>query len=236
MDNRGGVIIITGNFPPKHNSVGKMIRTVTLASYLASSGYQVQVVAIDRKIAVLPEKMELFNLNPDVNVYFADNVWQQINQIRKKYQLIGRVISYVYRKMSPYDILLLNRIMNITTKIIKTNSVKNVIISTPPGKLQLLSVKLRKIFGAKINIIADYRDAWSFRKEDVKGKPVNWFNRGMGMFPAGRSFILQNELQTVTSVPEPTAFKVITLNRYSAYFCGLLIIMQLMGLEWNSNL
>ncbi len=58
-------------------------------------------------------------------------------------------------------VFLVNTFLKTALKIINDNSIKHVIVSSPPFSMQLVGYKLKKILKNNIKIISDYRDSWN---------------------------------------------------------------------------
>ena len=154
------VLIITRDFPPNHYQIGWMIRMAALAAFFHENSIEVHVIAIDSGVS--EETTEnLIDVPDDVHTYFI--LSKQQNKIHKYFKKLVFNIN-------KYDRNLLKKILCKCSEVIDKHGIKNIIISSPPGNFRILSVDLRKKYGDKLNIIADYRDAWSLRWIYVKNK------------------------------------------------------------------
>ena len=153
------ILIITRDFPPNHFQVGWMIRMAYLASYLDEQNYNVHVIAVDSG-KKNESSDELLDISENINTHFIKNTKSVFNSILKKIKIVS----------ADSDEKILKNIQKKSFDLIEKFNIDNVIISSPPGSFRKLSVPLRKKFGEKINIIADYRDSWSLRWMYVKDR------------------------------------------------------------------
>ncbi|MFW6015697.1 MAG: glycosyltransferase [bacterium] len=168
------VLIITRDFPPNLSKVGWMIRTAELANYLVKNGYQVDVLACERS----KKWPGLINVDEKVNVHsikgigsYFDVPREDVGVLELWYKVL-RKISYKFLKnhIVDFDQLDKNKYINEALKIIKKKNIKNVFVSAPPCSLHLVAEEIKNNLGNKINLIVDYRDAWTLRKSFIKGR------------------------------------------------------------------
>ncbi len=177
------VLIITRDFPPNSPKVGWMIRMGSLANFLAANGVEVHVVCTDR----YKSWPELFNLDNDITVHTVKGVsgyWNVPNEnasftgkiIKKFISLLNLILKKIIIDIDQLDV---NRYFISASRVIDDQSIKNVLISIPPASLLQVGKKLKIHYEESINIIADYRDAWTLRKiyivdkDDIQLKKMN---------------------------------------------------------------
>jgi hypothetical protein len=156
------LLIIVYKFPPM-GGVGAR-RWVKFSKYLVRSGYKVHILTVDYKFK------DIVTWSSDVEKSIL------IHKFKSKYPLwllsesdsfflkqIKRYSNFILRKLfffldvSQFDA---RSILRQAKKVIKENSVKNVIASGPPFSINYIASYL-KIDFSDINLIQDYRDNWN---------------------------------------------------------------------------
>jgi hypothetical protein len=162
------VLIITRDFAPYCSVVGWMIRCVSLAGFLADSGYDVYVLAVKRE-----KSFPLLYLNEKIKGEYLDVFLEKSNIPKENYtnlsgfrnwfrNIFQKHIAqkYLIDTLHPYA----GKIARKAEEIVRNNNVENVIVSSPPHSLQLAVLNLRRKF-PDLNIIAELRDPWVSRRE-----------------------------------------------------------------------
>lgn len=162
------VLLITRDFPPNSPHVGWMIRVAELAKYLSSKNYKVYVLAIKRR----KEWHGLIEMDEKIDVcYIKDffSYWDvprnQSNFVEFGVQAFNHLIRKLFKnKMIDINHFSWKKYFKKASMLIEKENIKNVFISMPPFSLQKVAVALKQKFGEDINLILDYRDAWTLRK------------------------------------------------------------------------
>ncbi len=167
------VLIITRDFPPNSPHVGWMIRVAELAKYLSSKGCKVFVLAIKRR----KEWYNLIDMDENIEVFFIKDFfsyWDIPRNQSNPIELGVQAFTHLFRKLFKNKMIDINhfswkKYVKKASFLIERKNIKNVFISMPPFSLQQVAVDLKQRFGDDINLIADYRDAWTLRKMYIKG-------------------------------------------------------------------
>lgn len=161
------VLIITCDFPPNRKEVGWMVRMAELSNYLVRNSHDVNVLTTKR----IYEYSGLLSIDPRVKI----NRIKGADYYSTKFKVLplwGKVIRLINysrvkifkKKYIDETHIDLPKYLSSALRIIDHQNIKNVIISSPPYSLNLLGAKLKKELGNNINLIIDYRDAWTLRE------------------------------------------------------------------------
>jgi len=160
------VLIVTRDFTPYCGQTGWMIRAVSMANFLADQGFDVTVVA-----ALRSQKAASLYLNPKVKVYWVHDIFEYYKYdhrawIRIPFVAVGialvRVLKIIRVPVFDRTMLSLYFYKKKIRALCANNKIKNIILTTPPHSLQTLAVWIKNEM-PDINLISDFRDAWSLR-------------------------------------------------------------------------
>lgn len=173
------ILIIAKYFPPTCKNVGWMIRITEMANFLASEGYSVTVITVDRKTKY-PDLLKVDN-KVSVNCvrtlpeYFGD--YQSVNYFINGMFRLLKYLLFRYRKIlglllgikTGEDINIYKKAIN----VINIEKIQNVIITAPPYGVINLGNKLKEKYKNEINVIIDYRDPWMVHpKRNLRKQPI----------------------------------------------------------------
>ncbi len=159
------VLIITRDFPPNSPHVGWMIRVAELAKYLSSKDCKVYVLAIKRR----KEWHDLIDMDEKVDVFYIKDFFSYWDIPRNQSNLVElgvQAFTHLFRKLFKNKMIDINhfswnKYVKKASMLIDKENIKNVFISMPPFSLQKVAVALKQKFGEDVNLIVDYRDAWT---------------------------------------------------------------------------
>lgn len=159
------ILIITRDFSPYCRPTGWMVRTVSLSNFLVENGYDITVLASRRS-----RSMNELRVDPRVKRLWVKNRVQYYKSHHNslyKVLLIFPLLMWGWKKLTggfiyDDDLVAVPQYRNHLAKLFKAHSYDHIVISTPPHSLQLLVPWIREEL-PDVNIISDFRDAWSFR-------------------------------------------------------------------------
>lgn len=165
------VLILVRAFVPYYPSLGGVIRMIKLANYLVRQGYEVFVVAAKGKyISDFGYAHDIAQLKI---TYYTDKAQEQYSRKYAstilaatkpcQYQhLIDRLLQLAKMVLIPDPGILFVLTQYLCAKrIIETESISHIIVSSPAHSSQLAGWLLKRHFGKRINLIVDYRDSWN---------------------------------------------------------------------------
>ncbi len=164
------VLIITKDFPPYSPNIGWMIRVAYLSNYIVRNSIETHVVFVKRN-----KKWEgLFEIDKEVKLHPIKFIYGYWDIPYAQSSCIGKIFKILFRlfckhKIDPYEKgqkIFLNK----SLEILKKYDINNVIVSVPPFSLLQTAISLKKEFGSDLNLIVDFRDAWSIGARFVKNK------------------------------------------------------------------
>lgn len=158
------VLLITRDFPPYCDKVGRMIRVSELANHLFNRGVPTFVLASER---VVPSDVGL--VSPSVVARWI-RPWIEYRNVSDWRHRMLCALAYF-----PYISLLRNRFIDpshfdlstyeqAAREIVEQEKISHVVISTPPHSLQLLVPLLKKVYGEALKVYSDFRDPWLQRQ------------------------------------------------------------------------
>jgi len=203
------VLLITRDFVPYAESLGGLIRMLSLADFLYRNEYDVYVAASSGV------NFGYFGYENEVGRYTIHyiNDFLKYNKDRKSSSckrppcfrdlLIANIRAIVRKTIIPdKHVVLVRSYVNTATEIIRKNGIRNVIVSSPPFSLQLVGTELKKRFGSQIMYLADYRDSWNTTAIHRPNNPISYI----------LSMILERKVLTtcdhITFVSEPIKKKI----------------------------
>lgn len=167
------VLIICQHFIPYTPSLGGVVRAITLAKFLKSKGWSVFVLTSD---GVNFGYLGFDNIVNEIKItYLSDPIKRKVQQAVKtqlqpknsnKEHLRTKALRYIKKVLMEIvtpdlGVFMVNKYTSSAMQLIKKNDIQNVIITTPPHSMQLVGKRLKKEYGNKINLVADYRDSWN---------------------------------------------------------------------------
>jgi hypothetical protein len=174
------VLLITRDFIPFTESLGGLIRVLTLADYLFRNGFQVFILTsrgyehgyfgyeeeIKRYSVVYINDMLKYNKDKNAKRHIKGNTW--------KSRLMDHFRAFVRQTIVPdKHIILVRSYFSAAVGIIRENGIKNLIISSPPFSLQITGYFLKRKFGSEIMFLSDYRDSWNTTAIHSPNNPVS---------------------------------------------------------------
>ena len=164
------ILIIARDFLPYCRTLGGVIRVLKLAEYLSSQGVDVTV------LAAKGYEVSYFGyekLVKQLNVEYVEDGYQKYmtrtqsasNSSAKQSLLsnVATLIRKVINEASIPDIGVFygKGLYSRACELISNYNYTNVYVSSPPHSTQVIGFRLKRRFGARINLIAEYRDSWN---------------------------------------------------------------------------
>ena len=222
------VLIITNEFIPYTKSLGGCIRILSLSNFLIKNNFDVHLLTSKSDFQSYYGYEDIYK---KINVNFINKKIKSSNSITNLlFKIIQKIIKFFFYNFYNSLICLgfdqatlrLKQFKIISNKIIKKNNINNVIISSPPFSLFLIS-KYLKINNKNINIIHDYRDSWTLRFDNKK----NLLKKIATKYLEQKSLLYCNYVicasETIASKIN-TNFKVSLLNKPIVVFNGYHLI------------
>lgn len=165
------VLIITRDFPPNCDKVGWMIRMKELSEFLSQNDVVVHVLCIQKSKTwfedTIPQNVVLHSVSHPILSYNYEKKY--VKTLRDYFsKLVLKIYQKLFLKIDVFE-LVLKRFKKQSFEIIKKHNIQNVIISSPPHSLQTLVLCLKEKF-SEVNVISDFRDPWSLRKNFLFSK------------------------------------------------------------------
>jgi len=165
MSKRGfsRLLLISYSFPPINHAGA--YRLLSFARHFNQSGIDVSVVtpSIGKKMAVDDQLLDM--LSDQVKVYhtkayklpFIENEWLAKNIVGKVW---NRLINIANKFLVPVDscFFWIFSAFFQAKKLINTDGVDTVLVSSPPHSSQLIGLLLKKVFN--VRLVVDFRDGW----------------------------------------------------------------------------
>lgn len=189
-----GVLIICQHFVPYTPSVGGVARVAYLAKQLVDRGVDVHVLTsngVDYGYLGFDEHLSRVTVN-----YLNDPLKFLVQASLKKatanidaassfsfMSFLRGVKRLVYKLVIPdLGLLMVPRYYFAASRLITSNGIGTVIVSTPPHSMQIVGGLLKKRFGNRIKLVADYRDSWNasiiFSPDSTIGSYISkWLER-----------------------------------------------------------
>lgn len=212
-----GVLIICQHFVPYTPSVGGVARVVYLAKQLVESGVDVHVLTsngVDYGYLGFDEhlsRVTVSYLNDPLKFFVQASLKKATANIDAAssfsfMSFLRGVKRLVYKMVVPdLGLLMVPRYYFEASQLIASKGIGTVIVSTPPHSMQIVGGLLKKRFGKRIKLVADYRDSWNasiiFSPDSTIGSYISkWLER----------FCLR-QADIVTFVSNPMLNKLCTL-------------------------
>lgn len=189
-----GVLIICQHFVPYTPSVGGVARVAYLAKQLVDRGVNVHVLTsdgVDYGFLGFDEHLSQLSVN-----YLRDPLKFLVQASLKKatanmdavssfsfMSFLRGVKRLVYKLVIPdLGLLMVPRYYFAASRLITSKDIGTVIVSTPPHSMQIVGGLLKKRFGNRIELVADYRDSWNasiiFSQDSAIGSYISkWLER-----------------------------------------------------------
>lgn len=191
------ILIICYNFLPYYETIGGVIRVLSLADFLFRNGFEVYILTSRGYFFSYfghedeLRRYHIIYIDNWVNMVFQKglkkNVIKQATRSKLKNQIwsiIKNVLSrtrFFIEQLLPPDIGVLKIVSfyQIAKRIIRDNGISVVFISSPPHSMQLVGLLLKKFNNYnRPTIITDYRDSWNTTRIYARNTAVaNWINR-----------------------------------------------------------
>lgn len=148
-----------------------MIRAAALANYLSEQGVTVHVVCLGRA-----KSWDLFPLSKGVQVHPVKPFLARYDLPRGEIGGLGLVVKVAKRAIDlasrgsliDFEEVFLHAIERKAADLIDAYGIANVIVSSPPHSLQTVGVRLKRRYGSKLMLFADFRDPWTIIKKYQK--------------------------------------------------------------------
>ncbi|APG26665.1 hypothetical protein A7E78_01575 [Syntrophotalea acetylenivorans] len=178
------VLIICYDYVPYFPSLGGVLRVLTLSRYLSKNGWKVFVLTSRGQdfgfhgYEDILKDVEIVYIDDPIKVNIQKVLNKQLENTANKKgnlplsSLKGFIKSFVsYVVVPDLGVFMVRKYLKSAERIIIKNSVKNVIVSSPPHSMQIVGALLKNKFKSNVNLIVDYRDSWNmtaiFRKKNV---------------------------------------------------------------------
>jgi len=196
------VLIICQYFVPYAASVGGVARVVHLARYLKDQGCEVNVLTSDGADF---GDLGLGDLLIGVGVtYLSDPLKRSVQNSLKR---IGhhpagsasvwlsrlRVVKRIVTSLVIPDLglFMVPKYHRAAAALIESRGIDTVIVSAPPHSMQLVGGLLKRKFGDRIDLLADYRDSWNGSTIfSPKGKLASMVSRRLERFSLKRADLI----------------------------------------------
>jgi len=166
-----GVLIICQHFVPYTPSVGGVARVIYLARQMVDQGVNVHVLTstgfnygflgFDDTVSGIATTY----LNDPLKVSIQSSLQKaSSNSEGASFRLsFLRLLKNLSRKLVIPDLglFMVYKYYREASRLIETKDFGTVIVSTPPHSMQLVGGLLKRKFGGRIKVVADYRDSWN---------------------------------------------------------------------------
>ncbi|MDT4832039.1 hypothetical protein FQZ97_655760 [compost metagenome] len=166
-----GALIICQHFVPYTPSVGGVARVVYLARQMVDQGVNVQVLTSTGfnygflGFEDTVSGVTTTYLNDPLKVSVQTSLQKvSSNSEGDSFRLsLLRLLKSLVRKLVIPDLglFMVYKYYREASRLIETGDFGTVIVSTPPHSMQLVGGLLKRKFGDRIRVVADYRDSWN---------------------------------------------------------------------------
>lgn len=188
-----GVLIVCQHFVPYTPSVGGVARVAYLARQMVDQGMSVHVLTsggFNYGFLGFEETVSGVAVTY-LNDPLKASVQSGLQRVSSSYDRASFILSFLrlLKKLSrklvipDLGLFMVFKYYREASRLIEAGGVGSVIVSTPPHSMQLVGGLLKRKFGDRIKVVADYRDSWNastiFARE---GRMASYISRRLEHF------------------------------------------------------